>query len=53
MKDRKSAVLAAIDDNWRQLRNSLDRLVVEDMAKPGVYGGQSVADIIGHITTWE
>ena len=53
VKDRKSAVLAAIDDNWRQLRNSLDRLVSEDMAKSGVNGGQSVADIIGHITTWE
>jgi hypothetical protein len=53
IKDRKSAVLAAIDENWRQFRNSLDRLISEDMAKPGVLENQSVADIIGHITTWE
>jgi hypothetical protein len=53
MKDRKSAVLAAIDDNWRQFRNSLDRLVSEDMAKSCVHENQSVADIIGHVTTWE
>ncbi|MBP37879.1 MAG: maleylpyruvate isomerase N-terminal domain-containing protein [Dehalococcoidia bacterium] len=53
MKDRKSAVLAAIDDSWRQFRNSLNRLVSEDMAKPGVLEKQSVADIVGHITTWE
>ena len=31
MKDRKNAVLAAIDDNWRQFRTSLDRLRSEDM----------------------
>jgi len=53
MKDRKSAVLAAIDDNWRQFRNSLDRLVSEDLSKPGVLGDQSVTDIVGHITSWE
>ena len=53
MKDRKIAVLAAIDDNWRQFRKSLDRLVSEDMTKPGVIDEQSVADIVGHITTWE
>jgi len=39
MKDRKNAVLAAIDDNWRQFRTSLDRLRSED--------------IIGHVTSWE
>jgi hypothetical protein len=44
MKDRKNAVLAAIDDNWRQFRTSLDRLRSEDM---------SVNDIIGHVTSWE
>ncbi|MBT4125427.1 MAG: hypothetical protein HOJ22_06615 [Chloroflexi bacterium] len=53
MKDRKNAVLAAIDDNWRQFRNSLDKLVSEDMSKPGVLGDQSVTDIVGHITSWE
>ena len=53
MKDRKSAVLAAIDHNWRHFRRSLDQLVSEDMAKPGVLEQQSVTDIIGHITTWE
>ncbi|MDG0866083.1 hypothetical protein GKO46_03245 [SAR202 cluster bacterium JH702] len=53
MKDRKSAVLAAIDDNWRQFRNSLDRLVSEDLAKPGVLREQSVTDIVGHVTSWE
>jgi hypothetical protein len=53
LKDRKSAVLAAIDDNWRQFRKSLDQLVSEDMSKPGVLDQQSVTDIIGHITTWE
>jgi hypothetical protein len=53
MKDRKSAVLAAIDDNWRQFRISLDRLVSEDMSVPGVTEGRSVTDIVGHITTWE
>ena len=53
MKDRKSTVLAAIDDNWRQFRRSLDQLVSEDMSKPGVLEQQSVTDVIGHITTWE
>lgn len=53
MKDRKSAVLAAIDDNWRQYKKSLDQLVSEDMSKPGVLEQKSVTDIIGHITTWE
>jgi hypothetical protein len=53
MKDRKSAVLAAIDDNWRQFKSSLDRLVSEDMSIPGVNAHQSVADIVGHVTTWE
>ncbi|MDA1278647.1 MAG: hypothetical protein O3B95_01195 [Chloroflexi bacterium] len=53
MKDRKSAVLAAIDDNWRQFRNSLDRLVSEDMSTVGVLEGMSVIDIVGHVTTWE
>jgi hypothetical protein len=51
MKDRKSTVLAAIDDNWRQFRSSLDQLVSEDMPKPGVLEQQSVTDVIGHITT--
>ena len=53
MKDRKSAVLAAIDDNWRQFRTSLDRLVSEDMSKPGVLKELAVTDIVGHVTTWE
>ena len=53
MKDRKSAVLAAIDDNWRQFRKSLDQLVSDDMSKPGVLEQQSVTDVVGHITTWE
>ncbi|MEE2841341.1 MAG: maleylpyruvate isomerase N-terminal domain-containing protein [Chloroflexota bacterium] len=53
MKDRKSAVMAAIDDNWRQFRNSLDRLVSSDMSLPGVLDDMSVADVVGHITTWE
>ncbi|MBT3994410.1 MAG: hypothetical protein HOF01_01275 [Chloroflexi bacterium] len=53
MKDLKNAVLAAIDDNWRQFRNSLDRLHVEDMSVAGVYEGMSTNDIVGHITTWE
>jgi hypothetical protein len=53
MKDRKSAVLAAIDDSWRQFRKSLDQLVSENMSKPGVLEQQSVTDVIGHITTWE
>ena len=53
MKDRKSAVMAAIDDNWRQFRNSLDRLVSGDMSTPGVLDDMSVADIVGHVTTWE
>ena len=53
MKDRKSAVLAAIDDNWRQFRTSLDRLVSEDMSKPGVLKDLAVTDIVGHVTTWE
>jgi hypothetical protein len=53
IKDRKTAVLAAIDDNWRQFRNSLDRLVSEDMSTPDLPDGQSVIDIVGHVTTWE
>ena len=53
MKDRKSAVLAAIDENWRQFRTSLDRLVSEDMSKPGVLSDLAVTDIVGHVTTWE
>ena len=53
MKDRKSAVMAAIDDNWRQFRDSLDRLLSSDMLTPGVLDDMSVADIVGHVTTWE
>ena len=53
MKDRKSAVMAAIDDNWRQFRDSLDRLVSSDMSTPGVVDDMSVSDVVGHITTWE
>ena len=53
MKDRKSAVMAAIDDNWRQFRNSLDRLVSSDMSTPGALDDLSVSDIVGHVTTWE
>ncbi len=53
MKDRKSAVMAAIDDNWRQFRNSLDRLVSDDMSTIGVLEEMSVSDIVGHVTTWE
>ena len=45
--------MAAIDDNWRQFRNSLDRLVSSDMSLPGVLDDMSVADVVGHITTWE
>ncbi len=53
MKDRKSAVLAAIDDNWRQFRNSLDLLISEDMSISGVLDDRSVTDIVGHVSTWE
>ncbi len=53
MKDRKSAVLAAIDENWRQFRASLDSLVSEDMSKPEVLSDLAVTDIVGHVTTWE
>ena len=45
--------MAAIDDNWRQFRDSLDRLVSNDMSTPGVLDDLSVADIVGHVTTWE
>ncbi len=53
MKERKSAVLAAIDENWKQFRTSLDRLVSEDMSKTGVLNELAVIDIVGHVTTWE
>ena len=53
MKDRKSAVLAAIDDNWRLFRSSLERLVSDDMSKPDVHKNMSVTDLVGHITTQE
>ena len=53
MKDRKNAILAAIDDNWRQFRNSLDRLLSEDMSITGVHDGMSLNDIVGHVTSWE
>ncbi len=46
-------MLAAIDDNWRQFRNSLDRLVSSDMSTPGAMDDMSVSDIVGHVTTWE
>ena len=45
--------MAAIDDNWRQFRDSLDRLVSSDMLTPGVQDDMSVADVVGHVTTWE
>lgn len=53
LKDRKSAVLAAVDDSWRQFRNSLNNLVTEDMNQTGVHGDYTIADLIGHVTTWE
>ncbi len=45
--------MAAIDDSWRQFRDSLDRLASGDMETPGVVGETSVSDVVGHITTWE
>jgi hypothetical protein len=45
--------MAAIDDNWRQFRDSLNRLVSSDMLTPGAHDDMSVADVVGHVTTWE
>ncbi len=51
--DVKAAVIAAIDDSWREFRRSLSSLTTQDMDTPGVSGAWSAKDILGHITTWE
>ena len=53
MPTTKEAVIAAVDDAWRDLRRSLSPLTAADMDIPGVCGEWSVKDVLGHVTTWE
>ncbi|MEX0762214.1 MAG: maleylpyruvate isomerase N-terminal domain-containing protein [Dehalococcoidia bacterium] len=51
--ETKHAVIAAIDDAWRDLRRCLSPLTGPEMIIPGVCGEWSVKDVLAHITTWE
>ena len=51
--DVKAAVIAAIDDSWREFRRALASLNTQEMDTAGVSGAWSAKDILGHITTWE
>jgi hypothetical protein len=51
--DVKAAVIAAIDESWRDLRRTLSTLNSAGMEKPGVNGDWSIKDLLGHISTWE
>ncbi|MSQ09162.1 MAG: ClbS/DfsB family four-helix bundle protein [Dehalococcoidia bacterium] len=51
--DVKVAVIAAIDDSWREFRRVLTSLNAQEMDTPGLAGAWSAKDILGHITTWE
>lgn len=53
MLARKMRTLEEIDQAWRELLETLDRVPQERMEEPGVVGSWSVKDLCGHITTWE
>jgi len=49
----KPAVIAAIDDSWKELRRTLGSLRAADMEASGVTGDWTPKDVLGHIATWE
>lgn len=49
----KAAALQEIEDQWRQLLDSVNALPQEDLPRPGAVGHWSVRDMIGHVATWD
>ena len=49
----KGAVLKQIEDQWRQLLDSVNTLPQGDLSNPGALGHWSARDMIGHIATWD
>ena len=49
----RSAVLAAEERGWHELRSLIDRLSPEQVARPGYYReGWSAKDLLAHIGAW-
>lgn len=51
--DQKRLIIFAIDDAWRNLRNTVNSIRADDAVKPGACGEWSVNQILYHITAWE
>ncbi len=49
----KRAELKEIEDQWRQLLDSVNTLAQGDLSNPGAVGHWSVRNMIGHIATWD
>ena len=51
--NQKRLIILAIDDAWRDLRNTVNSIRADDALKPGACGEWSVNQILYHITAWE
>jgi hypothetical protein len=49
----RQKLLARLEKEWREFRESYVGLSETELLKPGVTGEWSVRDIIAHVTTWE
>jgi Mycothiol maleylpyruvate isomerase N-terminal domain len=47
------ALLARIDESWRQLFAALDDIPEERFSDPGVIGDWSLKDLFGHLAFWD
>ena len=50
---QKRLIILAIDDAWRDLRNTVNSIRADDAVMPGACGEWSVNQILYHITAWE
>lgn len=49
----KDAVLAVVEDSWRQVDAAVAGLDEAALVEPGVVGAWSVTDLVGHVAAWE
>ena len=49
----KTRLLASIQEKYRNLEKTLERVGVERIEVPSLDGGWSVKDVLAHITFWE
>lgn len=47
------ALLARIDESWRQLLAALDDIPEDRLSDPGVIGDWSLKDLFGHLAFWD